>query len=89
MLRALINQNNDVLEWPMWDSHVRAMFPNVSLPEGVLDDVDLTHLGLVCVPPSAKPAPVGEGMKVVLDIPVLIDGAWVRTYKEVPNEGDA
>ena len=73
-----------MVQWPLWDRDIRELFPNVSFPETIGDDDDYSHLGLINVHPTIRPEPSEEGLKVVLDTPVWIDGVLTRTYKEVP-----
>lgn len=84
MLRALVNESNEVIQWPVWDKDIPNLFPTISLPDPIEDDTDLSHLGLINVPPTIRPEPSAEGLTVVLDTPIWIEGVLTRTYKEIP-----
>lgn len=90
MLHALINDSKEILQFPLGDAAIRAMFPDTSFPPGSLDDVDLTHLNLVKVPPTMKSTmgPLAEGMKWQLDAAVWNDDQTKieRVFSQVPAD---
>lgn len=91
MLFARINDAREVIHFPLWDDDVRKLFPHTSFPLGPLDDLDLTSLNIISVPPTATadmPTPA-EGMRLVLTGVVWNEDQTnlIRVYSEVPVEG--
>lgn len=90
MLHALINDDKEVLQFPISDAEIRAMFPNTSFPAGSLDDVDLTHLNIWPVEPdrTADMPTLAAGMKFKLDGAVwnADQTKLLRVYAQVPAD---
>lgn len=88
MLYALTNDRKEIIKFPISATEVRAIYPEVSLPPDPWDFVDLTHLNVVNVAPTATvDMPVLEaGMKYRLDAAVWNEDGTklLRVYSQVP-----
>lgn len=78
-------EKNEVIEYPIDD--IRALFPDVSLPEDLTMDGALPD-GFVYVSHAAEPYADEWKEKVVPADPVLSEGKWVKGYKVVPLTDD-
>lgn len=88
MLHALINDEKQVVKFPISPAEIRAIHPDVSFPPEPWDRVDLRDLNIINVTPTATvdmPVP-DEGMKNK-----LVRAEWnedgtalVRVYEQVP-----
>lgn len=84
MLYAKVNENHEVLEFPIDEKKLRAQLSDVSLPDE-LTDAALAPYGYVCIPPIAPP-PFGPNEKPALDTPYFDGTRWRRKLKIVPKD---
>ncbi len=82
MLIAKVDENGDVVEYPITVAEMRKRCPNVSFPDD-LTGCDLRHLGYSIVP-EVKPPKAKEGHRIILGPPTR-KGKWLkRTFVQEP-----
>jgi hypothetical protein len=85
MLYAKIAPNGTVLQWPIEETALRRMFPNVALPKTITPEA-LAGLSVVMVFPSAIPPTLQETKTHRVQMSrtlTQVDGKWVRQYELV------